>query len=190
MVDADAHGHTVFFALFHQRRKALIHALQLGVVFGIGVFFDFEFLFVGVVAGVDTHLFNDLRGHQRGIGSIVNVGHQRYMHPGLPQPLFNLAQIFRLFDGRRGQPHDFAAGLGQLDHFSHRRLGVHGIGDGHGLDADGIAAADAHIPHHDFVRLASAVLKQVFTVTFYHLYKQIFMFEVFGLCCISGCLDF
>ena len=71
----------------------------------------------------------------------------------------NLSSVSTIFGTARGRfvgvdgdAHQLGAGVGQRHHLIHRRRHVGGIGVGHGLDDDGVVAADLHtsdVDRHD-----------------------------------------
>ena len=69
----------------HQRGEALVEALPARGVLRVGVFADGEFLFVGVVAGIDAHLLDPLDRLHRGLGQEMDVGDERHIAATIAQ---------------------------------------------------------------------------------------------------------
>ena len=161
VVCADAHGNAVVPELQNQRLEALLDALQLSLIFPIAILALGEPFLVGVVAGVDAHLLHVLRSLESGVGGEVDVGNQRYAHAAAIQRCLDVPQILGLVERRRRQPHQLATGVDQLDGFGHRGVGVHGVADGHRLQADRVVAADGHVANVDDARFAAVVGKGI-----------------------------
>ena len=136
--------------------KLLANALQLRRILLVGVFDDRELLRVGVVARIDPDLLDPLGGFHRGLGFEMDVRHDRHMAAPRAQSPDDVLQIGRVLDRRRGDAHDLATDLGQLEGLRDRGLGVHRVAGDHRLDANRVAAADADLADHHFARQTRA----------------------------------
>ncbi len=94
----------------------------------------------------------------------MNICDERYLHALAFEFGFDVAQVFRFIERRRGNANDFATGFHQLNGFGHRGRRVHGIADGHRLDTNGIVAANPHVADFDFTGFAAMIGKGVRTV--------------------------
>jgi hypothetical protein len=149
VIRADAHGDAPGLALVHQGAEALLDALQLGRVLGVRVLAHGEALAVGEVAGVDPHLLHVVGRFHRRRRVEVDVRHQGDADAFLAQDAPDGAQVTGVFHRRGGDAHDLAAGLHQALGLGDGGVRVHRIRRGHGLDAEGIGAADADLADGD-----------------------------------------
>jgi hypothetical protein len=162
VVGADAHGAAQLFAQEHQGGEGFFNAVKLGLVFGVGVFADGEFFFVGIVAGVDADGFDPLGGFQGGVGFEMDVGHDGDVGEAvLVEGAANVLEVGGVFAGGGGDADDLAAGAGQEQGLAQAGFGVHGVGGEHGLDDDGVVAAHADGADNDFSGGTAAVLEPV-----------------------------
>ena len=93
MVGANAHGRAMLFADLHQRNKAFPDAIDLFLISRIGIFNEFKFFLVGIVARVHPHFLNDAGSDLCGIGREMNIGHQWCMVTTLAQLILDVLQV-------------------------------------------------------------------------------------------------
>ena len=80
--------------------------------------------------------------------------------PRSRSPADDVLQIGRVFHRRRGDAHDLATDLGQLDRLGDRRFGVHRVAGDHRLDANRIRSADADLADHHLAREPALIVEK------------------------------
>jgi hypothetical protein len=95
VISTDAHSAAQLFATKYYRGKGFVQPFEFFGVSGIGIFEDGEFLFVRVVAWIDTYFLDVEGGLHRSGGEEVNVSDQWHV-------TFGGAELFRDFAERLG----------------------------------------------------------------------------------------
>lgn len=134
------------------------------MVLAFGVVADFEFLFVGVVAGVDADFLDPFCGFKGGVWLEVDVcdeGDVAACGADLVGDVFEVGGVDFCLGG---DADDFAAGVGECEDFCDAGGGVACVGGDHGLDADGVFAADADVSDHDLAGFSPGVAEEVWAV--------------------------
>ena len=75
VIGSDSHGCTVLFTDFYQRQKPLTNPFQLLSIGSIGVVDDLKFLFVGIVAWVDSDFLDDFGCQFSSIRREMNISY-------------------------------------------------------------------------------------------------------------------
>ena len=143
---------------------------QFGVVFVVGVFLDGEFLFVGVIAGIDADDFDPFDGFHGGVGLEMDVGDDGDVAVLRAQFADDVLEIRGVFDGGRGDADELAADGDEFERLLDAFGGVHGVAGQHGLFHDGMIAADDHsavgrIADDNFARPPPLIKKWRFAIT-------------------------
>src|SRR5438552_7199398 len=152
MVGPDPHGNSTLFAKIDKWREPLPDSIQLGRVLFVRIFANEEFLRVGVIAGVDPDFVYPFGRFHRGFGFEMDIGHDWHIAAALAQSLHDVFQIARVLHRGRGNSHNFATDLSQLDRLLDRHLCVHRVARDHRLDANRTVPADADIAYADLAR--------------------------------------
>src|SRR6185312_9574522 len=145
VVGAYAHRRPILLAYIYKGGKFLVNALQLTLVLDVRIIYLIELLFVGIVAGIYAHFFNNARGHFGSIRSKMDIGNQWGVITALPQLFFYFGQVLGFFNTGRCDTYILAARFYHPDRLLHRGYSVHGIGGGHALNTDRITAAHRYI---------------------------------------------
>ena len=161
VVGADAHHPTTILAKLHQRRKFLANAFEFLLILSIGVLADFELLLVGVVSRVHADFLDPLGGFERGIRLEVNVGHQRHFATGGADFACDVFEVCGVDPRLGGDPHNFAASLGECEHLGDAGGRVAGVGGDHRLHADRIQATEADISDLHLAGQTALIMEQV-----------------------------
>ena len=135
-------------AYIDQGPDPVVDPFNFSFVFSFGVADPAPFT-IDVIPGVDPDLFNMLRCDQCRFWLVVYVGDQGGAIASCPEFLFDDVQVFSLPDPGSRDPDVFAARFDHPDRLLHRRQGVHGVGGGHGLDADRVVPTEGHITNLD-----------------------------------------
>ena len=157
VVGADAHGGAMGLANLYQARHFIADALQFVVVLLVGEM-GLAGIAVGVVAGVDAHLFYYGGSHFGGLGVEVDVGHQGDGAAPAGQLILDIIEILCRLDIGGSDAHQLAAGLDQTEGLLDSGMGVHGVGVGHGLDSYGGSATQGKIAYCDLFAHRERVL--------------------------------
>ena len=160
VVGADAHGAPVLLAEEDEGGEGEAHALELLLVLGVGVVALDELLFVDEVAGVDADFLNPLGGLHGGIGLEVDVGHERHVAAGGVELAGDVLEIRGVDLGLGREADDLAARLSEGKRFAHAACRVQRVAREHGLNADGVVAAEAEVADGDFAADAAGVAVQ------------------------------
>ncbi len=72
----------------------------------------------------------------------MNISHQRNLAPPGAETLDNDAQILRIFQGRRRQANQLAAGLFELENLAHAVIRIPGLAGQHRLNHDWLICSD------------------------------------------------
>ena len=121
-----------------------MEAGELGVVVTVGVFAHREFLFVGVVTGIDANFFDVFDGFHGGAREEMDVGDEGNVgETGGGELGADGAQAFGGGNVGCGDADDFATDLGQGDGLLDGGGDVLGVAGRHRLDTDRVAAANA-----------------------------------------------
>ncbi len=148
---AEPAGAAELLAALHEGGERVVQALELGVVVGVRILADGEFLLVGVIAGVDADLLDVFDRLHGGGGEEVDVGDERDMaEAGGGELGADVLEALRGGDVRGGHTDDFAADLGEGDGLADGGGDVLGVAGRHRLEADGVRAPDADGTDHDF----------------------------------------
>ena len=91
----------------------------------------------------------------------MNVRDDRHITATRAQPFYNVLEIARVFNGRRGDPDNFATGSGKLHRLLDRHLRVHRVACDHRLDPDRICATDADVADHHLAGDATTIIKRI-----------------------------
>lgn len=150
VVRTDAHGAAEILAECHQWNELVADFFQLGFVLVVGVFADFEFLLIDVVAGIDADFFDPLGGFHGGIRFEMDVGNEGNVASGGADFSGDVFEIGGVDLGLCGDADDFATGLCKRQDFRDTGRGVAGVRGDHRLHADGVFPADPDISDHDF----------------------------------------
>ena len=156
VVRADAHRDAALFAKIHERRELFSNAPDLGGVFLVGVFANVKFFRVGEIARVDANFFNPLGGFQGGFGLEMDVCDEWDIAASFQKSGADAFQIARVFHGRSGDAHDFAAGFDESEGFANARVGIHRVAGEHRLNPNRIFPADGGAPGLNPAGLAAA----------------------------------
>ena len=132
-----------------------MEAFEFFFVVCVAVFFDCEFLFVGVVAGVDADLLDVFGGFHRGGWEEVDIGDEGDVALGGADALGDLAECFGGFFVGCGDAHDFAADFGEGECLPDGGVDILRVGRRHGLDADRIISTHADVADFNFARGAA-----------------------------------
>ena len=165
MVRADPHGAAQVPAHPHQRSEFLADPVEFLGILRVAVFANFEFLFVGIVAGIHTDFFNPLRGFKSGVGFEMNVGDERHIAAcgaDLSGDVFEVRGVnLRLC----GDAHDFASGICKRQNLGDAGGGVACVRGDHRLYAHRMTGTHADVTHHDLAGEASGVMQEVRAVS-------------------------
>jgi len=143
VIGADAHGDAAILTKLDQGGEALADAGKLREILGIGILDDLEFLRVGVVAGIDADLLDPAGGLERGLGFEMDIGDDGDVAALGAEPVDDVLEIGGILDGGSGDADDLAADIDQGERLADAGVRVHGVAREHGLEPDGIGAADA-----------------------------------------------
>src|SRR5436190_23365175 len=91
----------------------------------------------------------------------MNVRDDRHIAAAFAQTFYNVIEIARVFNGRRGDPDNFATGGGKLHRLLDRHLRVHRVARDHRLDADWICPTDADVADHHLAGDATTIIKKI-----------------------------
>ena len=141
VVGADAQGALQLLQLQHERGELLLDAAQFGGVGVVGVFLDGKLLGVGVVAGIDAHHLDPVRGFHRGVRLEVNVGHDGHEAAARTQLGDDVLQVCRVLHRGRGDADDLATDGDEFERLLDGLGGVHRVAGEHGLTDDRVVAA-------------------------------------------------
>src|SRR2546427_4058849 len=94
----------------------------------------------------------------------MNVRHQGHTDTTPLQLGFDMPEILSLVERGGRDAHDLTTGFDQLDRFGHSGSRIHGIADGHRLDANRIVPSERHVPNVHDTGLAATVSKGIVTV--------------------------
>ena len=164
VIGADSHRATEVLAELHQWHELLADALQFLGILGVAVFADFEFLLVGVVARIHADFLDPLGSLHRGVRLEMDIRHQRHAAARSPDLANDVFQIRGVNFGLCGDADDLTPGGIQLEHFFHAGRGVASVRGDHRLDADRIAAADAHTTDRHFAGFATGIAQKGWAV--------------------------
>ena len=152
VVDADADGGGVGGAELEEGAQGIVDALQLAGVFFVGVFELFEGAAgVDEVAGVDAYFLHLRGGFESGARVEVDVGHERRREAFGAEAAAYLAEVGGFAHALGGVAEIFCAGFNDAATLTDAGFGVGGWHRGHGLDPDGVAAAERRRPYGHFV---------------------------------------
>ncbi len=157
MIGTNAHGDSALLTQLDQRRKLLADAFDFCRILGIGIFTNFKFFGVSIVAGIDTHLiypFGSLEGRFR---LEMDIGNNRHITTGCSHPGHDMLEVSRIFDCRRSDPHYLAADFRQTQRFGNALLRVHRVTSQHRLHPDRIIATDPNLTNHHSTRSTARV---------------------------------
>ena len=144
VVGADAHGAAERLAAQDERGKCFVEAGELGVVVTVGVFAHREFLFVGVISGIDTDFFDVFDRFHGGAREEMDVGDEGDVgETGGGELGADGAQAFGGGNVGSGDADDFATDFGQGDGLLNGGGDVLGVAGRHRLDTQRMAAAHA-----------------------------------------------
>ena len=162
MVHSDADGRVVFLADVQEGDEPRTYLLYLACILFIGVFQVFEGAGgVDVVARIDAHFLGIEGGHFSHVRIEVHVGDEWRQVAFGAQGGVDVAQVFRLGDTLRGEPHILSAGVDDAFGLLHAGFRVARRRVGHRLDADGVRPAQGRRAYLHFVGRAAFVVKQV-----------------------------
>ena len=164
VVGADAHGDLASLADFDEGLEGFVDTGEFLVVLVVSVFADGEFLFIGEVAGIDADFLDPLGGLDGGVGLEVDVGDEGDVALGGEELGLDVLEIGGVLDDGGGDADDFAADLDEVEGLLDAFAGVHGVAGDHGLDADGVGAADADFADHDLAGMAALIVVRVVAV--------------------------
>ena len=119
------------------------------------------------VARVDADLVVGLAGDHGRFPVEVHVGHEGDVHALGVELLADLEAIFRLSDALDREAHHVRAGLLASEDLFYRRLDVVRVRRAHGLEHDGVATSNSHLPDFHGARRASLRLFVVGAVAAY-----------------------
>ena len=149
MISTDAHSAAQLFATKYYRGKGFVQPFEFFGVSGIGIFEDGEFLFVRIVAWIDTYFLDVESGLHRSGGEEVNVSDQWHV-------TFGGAELFRDFAERLGggfvgcgDTDDLAARFSEGKSLRDGSIDVLRVSRRHRLDADRIVATDGDVADLD-----------------------------------------
>ncbi len=128
VVQTDADGGAVLFAQGEKLPE-----------FGAG-----HCMLLGEIARIDAHLVGNRGCGQGGVGQEMDVGHQRRVDAFCTEPLLDLAERIDLLESLGGEADQVGAGGSHRPALRERAVDVVGRGVAHGLDQDGMAAADGY----------------------------------------------
>lgn len=161
MVGADPHGAAEIFAKMDKRHKLLADALELGLVLAVGIFADFEFLFIDVVAGIDTDFLHPFRRLHGCVRFEMDIGNERHMTARGANFAGDVFEVCGVDFCLGGDAHDFASGIGQGQDLGDAGRGVAGVGSDHRLHPYRVVSPNAHISDPDLAGDSSREIQQI-----------------------------
>ena len=94
----------------------------------------------------------------------MNVGDNRNVAVTSAQTVHDVFQIARILHRGRGDAHNLASYIRQLDRLLNRRFGVHRVASDHRLDANRIIATNAELADAHFAGDAPPILQWIFAI--------------------------
>ena len=164
MICPDPHRDSSLFAKIDKWRKTFPYSPQLRSILLICVFADDELLRIGIIPRIDPNLIDPFRRFHGGFGLEMNVCDDRHITAALTQTFYNVLEIARVFNGRRGDPDNFTTGGGKLHRLLDRHLRVHCVARDHRLDPDRICATDADVADHHLAGDTTMIIKRISAV--------------------------
>ena len=146
VVGADAHGCVVALADVDEARHLVANLLDLVGILLVGEM-NLAGVAVGVVAGVDTHLLDNLCGDFGGLRVEVDVSHEGDVAAALGELVLDVVEVFGSTDVGGCDADNLAACFDHAEGLFDSGVGIHGVGVGHGLNADGGAAAEGEVAY-------------------------------------------
>ena len=148
VVHTDADGGVVLLTDVEKRYKPLINFPQFGLILLVGIFQLFERTCrIDIVSRVHAHLLAIAGCHIGDVRIEMHVGDQWCCVAVGFQALRDMLHVHGLACALSGEPHQFSASIDDSLRLTDTRLGVVGVGSGHRLDADGMAAANHYLPY-------------------------------------------
>ena len=129
MIKADADGAVILLAKAQELAEKGPRLLMIGME----------------VAGVDADLFHHRHHGHGNLRGEVDIGHQGNIDAIGPETASNLFQMLYIGHGRHGDADELGSGGCQQLALRHGSFYVGSMGVAHGLDHDGVAAADEHV---------------------------------------------
>jgi hypothetical protein len=164
MICPDPHSDPSLFAKIDKGRKTFSYSRQFCRILLIGVFADHELLRIGIIPRIDSYLIDPFRCFHGGFGLEMNVRDDRHIAAAVAQTFYNVLEIARVFNGRRGDPDNFATGGSKLHRLLDRHFRVHRVARDHRLDPDRICATDADVADHHLTGDAAIIIKRISAV--------------------------
>ena len=128
----------------------------------VGVLADDEFLRVGVVARIDSHLLHPFRRFHCSFRLELDVGHDWYIAAALAQTFDDVLEVARVFHSGCGDAADLTTGIRQFHRLPDARLRVHRVARDHRLDTDRVVPADTDVAHLHLTRFAAVINEWIF----------------------------
>ena len=141
VIDTDAQCDTPLAALGDQR-------LQLAVI-------------RTVIARIDAHLVNILRGDGGDLRHEVDVGDDRRVETVFTHSPYNVCEVLALAAALRRETHDPASGTVDPLDLGRAGFGIVGVGIGHRLYGDRMPAADHDPPDAHFAARTATVFRKI-----------------------------
>ena len=148
MVCPNPHGDPALLAKIDKWRKPFANPVQLRFVLLIAVFANQKLFRVRVVARIDSDLVNPLGRFHGRVRFKMDIRNDRHITTALAQTFDDEFEIARILHRWSGDPHNFAADVGQLHCFLDRHLRVHRVARDHRLDANRVRPTNTGVTNH------------------------------------------
>ena len=168
MIGTDTHRRAVLPTDADQGRESFPDPVDLFLIVGIGVFYEFELLLIDVIARVDSDFLHDACSDLRGIRCEVYIGYQRGVVAPATKFVADHLQVLRFLLGGGGDAYQFCTRLDASDGLLDRGDGIHRIGGRHGLHPDGMAIAQQQITDPDFQGFQALIGREGGTIGLKH----------------------
>ena len=117
-----------------------------------------------VIARVDAHLVDILRGNGGHLGQEVDVGHDGRIEALVAQTADDAGKVLALAPPLCRKAHDLSPGAVDPFDLRHAGFGIVGVGVGHRLHGDRVPAADHDPPDAHLATRAATVFRKIHLV--------------------------